>query len=239
MGMDGNGEEPTLSIIGLGFRIAYQLRRHFWLAWPLSRWLGLALVLLAVLAARNWRPDLGPAAGVLVAWLLYSAFLVVAGRSRYLYFRRLPGADPPLPKEEPVAPLSKLELVPARASGWFSVEGQGQHFVDLDAEFETTGIREHIVLARVHPSRFLLVGGWPGHEVGWWYIFFHPPAIRRLALGHLHVGPRPRLAVRVDYSLVHDRKERLESVFMTFPDAGTLHRVWEDLVRDAPPGAIA
>ena len=226
-----------MSIIGLAFRIAYQLRRHFWLAWPISRWLGLVLFALALWAARYWWPNLGPATGFLVAWLAYLAFLTVAARSRYLYFRVKPGAAARLQGDGAVPPLDKLELVPARASGWFGVEGQGKHYVDLDADFETTGTREHIVLARVHPSRILLLGRWPSHELGWWYIFVQPSEIRSLGLGQLHFGLRPRLALRVEYVLKLERKERLESVFMTFPDAGTLRRVWEDLIRDAPPDA--
>ena len=226
-----------MSIIGLAFRIAYRLRRHFWLAWPISRWLGLALLFLAVAAARHWWPNLGPAGGILLAWLAYLAFLALAARGRYVHFRLRPGAAALLQKEDPAPPLGKLEMVPARVSGWFAVEGQGQYYVDLDADFETTGSREHIVLARVHPSRFLLVGRWPGHELGWWYIFVRPSAIRSLGLGHLHFGLRPRLALRVDYMLKKERKERIESVFMTFPDAATLRRVWEDLVRDVPPSA--
>lgn len=226
-----------MSIIGLAFRIAYQLRRHFWLAWPISRWLGLVLFGLAVWAARRWWPNLGPATVILLAWLAYLAFLAVAARSRYLYFRVQPGAAARLQNENAASPLAKLEMVPARASGWFNVEGQGKHYVDLDADFETTGTREHIVLARVHPSRILLVGRWPAHELGWWYIFVQPSAIRSLGLGHLHFGFRPRLAVRVEYMLKLEKKERVECVFMTFPDDDNLRRVWEDLVRDAPPGA--
>ena len=235
--MASNGDDTILSIIGLAFRAAYRLRRHFWLAWPLSRWLGLALFLLALLAARQWWPDLAPAAAILVLWLAFLAFLAVADRRHYVHFRPLRGGAG-LPGQDPVPLLEKLEMIPTRASGWFGVEGQSRHYVDLDADFETTGTREHIVLARVHPSRLLLVGTWPAHELGWWYIFVRPAAIRRLALGTLHFGLRPRLAVRIDYTLKVEKKERVETVFMTFPDAAALRRAWEDLVRDAPPGAV-
>jgi hypothetical protein len=224
--------------MGLAFRLAYRLHHHFWLAWPISRWLGLAFVVLASVAARVWWPNPGPAAAILLAWLAYLGLMALAARSRYLHFRALPGAAARLQEEGTAPPLGKLEMVPARASGWFTVEGQGQHYVDLDADFETTGSREHIVLARVRPSRFLLLGRWPGHELGWWYIFVQPGAIRGLSLGHLHFGLRRSLGLRLDYAFKTDRKERIESVFLTFSDAATLRRVWEDLVRDAPPGAL-
>jgi len=234
MGVDG--DERTLSIIGLAFRIAYLLSRHFWLAWPLSRWLGLALFVLSLWAARFWWPNLAPAIGILLAWLAYVAFLAVAGRSRFVHFRPRPDLAARLGADGPVPPLGKLEMVPARASGWFTVEGQGQHYVDLDADFETTGTREHIVLARVHPSR-LLLANWPAHEIGWWYIFVEPSAIRSLRLGYLHFGLKPRLALRLDYTLKQEKKERTETVILSFPDAASLRRVWEDLARDAPPHA--
>jgi len=86
------------------------------------------------------------------------------------------------------APLRAEELVPVRVSGWCTVEGQDQYYMDLDAQFETVETREHIVLARVLPSQFLLVGRWSGSELGWWYIFFHPATIRRLDAGQLSFG---------------------------------------------------
>jgi hypothetical protein len=58
--------------------------------------------------------------------------------------------------------------------------------------------------------------------------------IRTMDVGHLHFGRRPRLALRVVYA---PDEETLQTIYLTFEDASTLRRVWDDLLRDAPvPG---
>jgi hypothetical protein len=225
-----------LSAIGVILWLAYRLQRHEWSGWPLSRWLGLLLVVATVWAFLLWRARPWPALIPAALFLTYILLLAWARRQGYIRFKpisgqdRLPGNSPPVP------PLGTQELVPTRASGWFTVEGQEQYYVDLEANFETVETREHIVLGQVHPSRFLVVGQWPKHETGWWYIFFQPTMIRGLHLGHLHHGFRSRQALRVTYA--HD--ENLpQTVYFTSADALALRRVWDDLALDAPPGAIA
>ena len=225
-----------MSATGLILQFAYRLRRHFWLAWPLSRWLGLLLVAVVVWALIRWRPFPWMAlipAGLYLAYLL---MLTWAQRQGYLRFELLTGeagegehaalqtGSPP--------PLGVQEMAPARASGWFTVEGKDQYYVDIEADFETVGTREHIVLGRVHPSRFLLFGQWPTYEMGWWYIFFEPGMIQDMRLGRLHFGAQPHLALRVLYA---PNGETKEAAYLTFDDAVVLRRVWDDLMQDAPP----
>jgi hypothetical protein len=128
--------------------------------------------------------------------------------------------------------LRTEELVPIRASGLFAVEGKNRYFVDLEADFETVDSREHIVLARVLPSRFLLLGQWPGDELGWWYIFFQPAMIRQLAAGAVHFGGGGRPALALLYS---PDGETEETIYLTFDDRAAMGRVWQDLVRDGFP----
>lgn len=227
-----------MSISGLLLRFAYRLRRHFWLGWSLSRWLGLLLIVLALVGLRWAWPELWLAAGFGLAWLVYVLLLGWAVRQKYLRFRPLADGAAWLRQTPESPPLGKLEMIPAGASGLFNVEGQSQYYVDLDADFETTGTREHIVLARAHPSRFMLAT-WPSHELGWWYLFVPPATIHSVCLGHLHHGARPRLGLRLVYAHKKEKEERLESVYLTFADAVALRRVWEDLVLDAPASAIA
>lgn len=227
-----------MSVGGLILRIAYRLRRHFWLAWPLSRWLGLLMAGICVWALFGWRPFPWAA---LIPGSIYLAYLLTltwAGRQRYLRFEPLAadataGEQNPLQTGSTPPPLGVQEMAPARASGWFTVEGQNQYYIDLEADFETVGTREHIVLARVHPSRFLLFGQWPNYEMGWWYIFFQPDMIQEMRLGHLHFGAHPQLALRIVYTPNGDTEE---AAYLTFDDDIVLRRVWDDLLRDAPPG---
>jgi hypothetical protein len=126
-------------------------------------------------------------------------------------------------------------MVPVRASGQFVVQQKTQHFVDVEADFETVGTREHIVLGRVHPSRFLLLGRWPSEDLGWWYIFFEPQMIRDMMVGHLHHGPLPSLAIRIVYE---PDPETQQAAYLSSGDASILHRIWNDLLIDAPPDVL-
>lgn len=227
------GGSTTLGLIGLILRLAYRLRRHLLLGWSVARWLGYLLVLVGLGALLYWWPNPWPAAAMGGLLLTYLLVLAWATRKGFLHFR-------PLPEEErrilalPALPaLRPEELVPARASGHFVVEGLAQYLIDLEAGFETVESREHIVLARKHPSRFLFVARWPGYEIGWWYIFFQPHMIRELAVGHLYLGRRPALALRVVHS---PDGETQQVTHLAFAEGPALRRVWDDLVRDAPPG---
>ena len=216
--------------LGLIFQAAYRLRRHFWLGWSLARWLGVLILLAGLLALlRRWdRP--GYALGLAGLLLVYVCLLLWAERKGYAHFQSCETAGP----QAAVAPLPPEERVPVRASGWFSVEGKRQYYVDLAADLETARTREHIVLGRVQPSRFLLLGSWPEHEVGWWYIFVQPAAIRQVQWGHLYFGAVPRPALQVVYVL---EEETQHCVFLTSEREAVLHRVWADLLLDAPSAA--
>jgi len=162
-------------------------------------------------------------------FLGYAALLAWVSRQRYIHFEAAPKPEV-VPRDGGDA-LGKEELVPVRASGWFTVEGRDRFFMDIEADFETVGTREHIILGRVHPSRFLLLGRWPIYEQGWWYVFFRPEMIREIEIGHLHFGPRPHTAIQVVYALDEDSEQ---AIYLNSDDAGALRRVWVDLLLDAP-----
>jgi hypothetical protein len=224
-----------LSVIGLVLQLAYRLRRHIWLAWSLARWLGLLLVAAGVGALIRWWLHPWPAVLLGVLFLAYVAVLGWAARRRYVHFEAMPNAEMLLEHTLSAAPLRTEELVPLRASGWFTVERRRQYYMDLEADFETVGTREHIILARVYPSRFLRLGWWPSEELGWWYIFFGPATIRELEVGHLCFGRRPHQALRIVYA---PDAETTEIIYLTSEDASALRRVWEDLLLDAPPDIV-
>lgn len=218
-----------MSLTGWILITAYRLRRHLWLSWSLARWLGLLLLAAAVAALISAWPQPWPAIPPSLVLLTYLGLMVWAARRGYVHFEPdaqiLPGPQP--------EPLRKEEMVPARVSGWFGVEGRTQYYVGLEADVETVGTREHIVLGRVHPSRFLLVGRWPAEDMGWWYIFLQPQMIRALDVGHLYSGPRPQMALRLVYA---PDEETQQTIYLAFDGAAPLRRVWDDLLLDAPEG---
>jgi len=220
-----------LKLTGAVLQLVYRLRRHWWLGWPLSRWLGLLLVVAtgAGLILAWTRPWAAAATGG--AYLAYLAVLTWARQQKFLRFEPHPDAETLLGRVAAAAPLRSGETVPIRASGWFTVEGKDQYYVDLEADYETVTTREHIILARVYPSRFLLLGRWPAFELGWWYIFFQPAMIREVAVGHLYFGTSPRLALRIVYQADEKTQQRIH---LAFDDGPALRRVWDDLQIDAP-----
>ncbi|MGD8488912.1 MAG: hypothetical protein PVG54_13375 [Anaerolineae bacterium] len=224
-----------MNVLGWILRTAYRLRRHLWLGWSLARWASVLLLALAVVALFTWWPNPWPAALLTLLCVGFLLLLAWTARQRYLRFEPLPpGAA--LPHSPSTArPLRKEEMVPVRASGQFVVQQKTQHFADVEADFETVGTREHIVLGRVHPSRFLLLGRWPSEDLGWWYIFFEPPMIRDMMVGHLHHGPQPSLAIRIVYE---SDPETQQTTYLSSDDASILHRIWNDLLIDAPPDVL-
>jgi hypothetical protein len=232
-------DTETLSLRGIILRWAFLLRHHLWAGWPLSRWVGLLLVASTLAALIHWWPQFWPAVLLAGLYLLYILVLAWAARQQYIGFKAAISAEALLSDAPCAPPLRVEELVPLRATGRFSVEGKERYYADLEADFESVGTREHIILGRVHPSSFLLVGHWPWEDVGWWYIFFTPAMIREMKVGHLCFGPRPRLTLQVVYAPDDDIEE---TVYLTFGDEGAMRRVWEDLARDAPidtgPGLV-
>jgi hypothetical protein len=185
---------------------------------------GLAVVII-------WWPRFWLATPFGLLWLSYLALLGWAARRKYVLFEPLPHAEI-LPQAHSLPALRAEELVPVRATGSFTVEGKNQYYVDVEADFETVQTREHIVLGRVHPSRFLLVGSWPEWELGWWYIFFQPEMIQEMSLGQLWAGRGVHLALRVLYT---SDEQSLQTIYLACDDRDAMRRIWDDLSRDAPP----
>jgi hypothetical protein len=224
-----------LSLIGWFLYTAYRLRRHLWLGWSLARWLGLLILAAGLAAVVYWWPHPWPAIPLGVLFLAYLILLAWAARKGYVHFSQATHPDNLFHHTGSAPPLPTDQMVPVRATGWFTVEGRDQYFVDVEADFETVGTREHIVLGRIHRSRFLLLGRWPGEELGWWYIFFQPAMIRHMAVGHLLCGPHPFLAMQVVYA---PDEETQQTVYLAFDEASILHQVWHDLQLDAPRSTL-
>lgn len=221
----------SLNATGMVLQLTYRLRRHLWGEWPLSRWFGYLLVGAGLATLIHWWPRPWPTVLLGGVFLAYIVLLAWAARRRYVHFEAIPPAETPLLNGPGSPPLRAEELVPVRASGRFTVEGKDQYYMDLEADFETVGSREHIVLARVHASRFLWLGRWPAWELGWWYIFFEPAMICEMEWGHLRFGPRSHQALRVVYA--PDQKTT-QTIYLTADSGTALQRVWDDLILDAP-----
>jgi hypothetical protein len=213
---------------GALLKLAYVLRGHRWLAWPLSRWLGVLILAAAVLLAFRSRPSIWPALPWALLLLLYVAFLFWADRQGYVLFKADAAAILPECNQRE-GRARHPDPIPVRASGWFTVEGREEYFVDIEAGIRTTVSGERIITGRVHPSRFLLLGRRPRHELGWWYLFVEPEAIREMQAGYLHHGPRARTSLRLGYS---SHNNGVRHAFISSTDVPVIRRIWDALRQD-------
>jgi len=225
----------ALSTKGVILKSSYKLRRHLWAESPLSRWLGMLLLAAALSSLLvSW---LRPWAAVLIGILYVAYILILAWSSRreYIHYESQPFVEAIGHSAAAEPPLRPEELIPVRASGWFSVEGRDRYYMDLDADFETVATREHILLGRVRPSHYLQIGRWSVDELGWWYVFFQPAMISELDVGYLYFGAEPQQVLRLIYTL--DAKTS-QTIYLAFGHDAALRRVWNDLLLDVPPDVV-
>lgn len=228
--------------MGVLFKLSYNLRRFQAAGWSLERWLAVILLLLGVLGLLRWLPGGWLSAGVAASGLI--ALLGLgrwAQRCDYVHFTA-DHASPPSAR----AMLPMSELIPVLASGRFDVEGEVQRFTELPAHYQSFEFREHVIIGRVRPARFLFIGRWPEQDIGMWYIFMRPRDLLSVTSGLLGHGRRVRPALRLVIarpeeeekrnSLLSARRKRdsIEIVFLSFDHSEDRQRVWIDLLVDAP-----
>ena len=211
-----------MSIIGLILKASYQLSRHR--LGPLR--LNLVPLVLALASGLIWW-KVGGLTGeqtilIIVLCLILVLVTLLAKRQGFIIFRRQGETSPP-----GVARLAPDEKVAIRATGLFEVRGERRYFVEATADFATMETREHIVMARMLDSRFLV--GAPKQDAGWWYIFFKPHTIRGIEVGEVCFGLRARPAIK----LITTSEGKVEPVYLSFDDPLQMQRVLKDLCRDA------
>ena len=198
-----------MSVVGLILKASYQLNRHR--LGPLR--LNLVPLLLALASGLMWR--VGGLAGEQAALIIVLCLIIVlvtlwAKRQGFIVFRRGEGALSSSPDCPELAPDEKVAV---RATGLFKVRDKQCYFVEITADFATMETREHIVMARMLDSRFLV--GAPKDDVGWWYIFFKPHTIREVEVGQVHFGLRARPAIKLGYEA---DEGKVEPVYLSSND---------------------
>jgi hypothetical protein len=215
------------SLLGLILRVAYKLRRHRLLGIPMD-WLAVLLALAGALILWHrlgvlWAAVVGglAAMGVLVIWL--------SGRLDYLIFRRRPEPNPNPAQDG----LEADREVSVHATGPFAVHGQERYLVEHPAIYTTPRSREHILMAKLNPTRLLWLGKSDPDAWGWWYQFFRPEMIESIEMGQAIHGWRARPALRIVY-WVEDEDERRQTVetVLSFEDRARRSLVWADLTRE-------
>jgi hypothetical protein len=217
-----------LAFLGLILKGSCRLSRLRLWGQPLNRWL-FFLSLVGILAVAVDLVESGPVTDVVVILASLSLMLTLlwARRKRYLIFRR--AENPSSTTDGPQ--LAPEEKVPVRASGHFEVSGMRRYFVEAQAYFETVDTREHIIIAWIPYRSLLGLADSPRQEVGLWYVFFMPATIKKIEVGKVYFGLRPRLALKVVYQSESGSRE---TIYLSFDHPEQREVVLADLRHDAP-----
>ncbi len=225
-------------------RVAYGLRTHRLGGWSLERWgVILALGVVALLVLRwlfrgrpptPWWHWLGAVVLAAGACVLVALGQWAAARGYVMFMP----ASAPL-ASPPAQALDPRDKVAVRATGRFEVETRAHYYAHLPAYWRSFASREHAVMAKVDPSRFLLIGRSSEEERGLWYIFIRPEAVRAVSAGRLAFGSDEKPALRVDYSrseaVANGKKPARtvsETAYLAFEDVAARALVWGDLLAD-------
>jgi len=215
-----------VAIRGWLLQLSYRLSRHYVGLLSIGVWivaLGLIVVLIGLLPKVWLSPAVMSSAGVIA--LLTLALLIWGRLSQYHHFRV---QDEFLTPATESRPMRGLEQVCARATGKFSVEGKERFFVDLEAIYHSFDTREHVIMAHVPPSRFLLLAKSRKELLGMWYAFLRPEQIEIVEAGVLAFGRGRKPALRITYR----GEKRSEKICLAFETDGDKNKVAADLRHD-------
>ena len=225
------------------YQFVYNLERHRLFNVTLRRWLILlCFILPATMWLELWRVSVLTAVLATLAAACILAATWWAGKQRYVRYEEQSQASALFRGEsERVSrtanqqlagsPLPAMSKTRVSATGFFEVSGLRRYLVEAPSEYTTFETREHCVMTRMPRTRFLLLGRSRENEVGWWYIFFEPDAIRSVRSGWLYFGMRPRPALRLEIYRAVDTQD--EDLYLSFDDEATRSLVLADLQWDA------
>ena len=213
-------------VAALYMYLCYKFETHYWLQISLKNWLWLAIVgppVLALVRRMSW-----PVAVLVSATgLLLLAGTVWAMRKQYVIFE----PEEPAAHEiaQHLAPIQVDEQVRCWAFGRFAVEGKERYVINADAQMSFVRTREHIVMAYVRRTRFLLLAAAPKKQVGWWYDFVTPDRLQEVQTGTCAYGLKSEFALNVRY---RQEPGRVQELYLVFEDVEARQRVLDDLRHD-------
>ncbi len=218
-------------LIGSYYRLLYNLDRHYFVEVKLRTWLNwmlalLAMIILLLRPPGGWMIALAP----LLAIVILSVSNRFARRRYYIHF--VPEQHPQPPEDAP-APLWPEDKLLHRASGHFHVEGMEDDWTDLIAFYRTFETREHAIMARRTPTRFLRVGQVNPETLGMWYLFISPADLLEVTPGRIYYGEEGKPGLRLRWRRFNEKGKPLEDVaFLHFDSEADRERVQADLRLD-------
>ena len=216
--------------IGHLYRLLYLLDNTFFFEVRMRSWLNWVLVTCALLGLLIHVPGRFHVALSLLALMLLLSLLSRYARRRY-YVHFVP--ETPEPPEDPPPPLWPHDKLLHHATGHFEVEGKEGNWTRLIAYYRTFETREHAIMARLTPIRFLRIGEFPPHHLGMWYQFVTPENLLDVTPGRIYFGGKEEPALRLRYRRFNEKGKPLEDVFyLHFETDEDRARVQSDLLLD-------
>jgi hypothetical protein len=215
--------------------LCYKLTYHRFLSISLKNWLWVWVVvppLAAVVGKLAW------AWAVLISLVAAAALAGAesARRGHYVLFTaaepRAGAGDPSALDSAPPDPavLQVDEPLLCWASGRLGVEGKARALAGERASISFVRTREHVVMAQVRRTRFLLFAPVSKADVGYWYAFFHPGHVHLVRPGILYCGFTARPALELHFA--GEEAGQSVQLYLAFEDDGAQQRVLADLQRD-------
>lgn len=217
-------------LIGRFYHLLYHLDNTFFFEVRMRTWLNWMLVMLAVLALL-----LGVPGRLFLAGCFLGLILIFSLASRYARRRYYIHFTPEIhePPEDPPPPLWPQDKLLHHASGHFEVEGKEADWTRLPAYYRTFETREHAIMARLTPTRFLKLGEFPPQHLGMWYRFIAPENLLEVTPGRIYFGGGEEPGLRLRYRRFTEKGKPLEDTcFLHFDSEEDRARVLADLLLD-------
>ncbi len=217
-------------LIGTYLYVLRNLRFHLWVDIPLNSWLITLILLLSPLPLTGILPG---GLALSLGFLLLTFTIVFsqwwARRRFYIHFVAEGQISDP-GEQQPLWPEDKLLLF---ATGRFEVEGRRDRFTNLMAYYRTFETREHVVMARITPTRYLRLGRTPVDVLGMWYLFITPDYLNQVVAGNMYYGTEPQPALKLNFTRLNDKGKRIPMVaYLSFASEADRLRVYADLLLD-------
>jgi hypothetical protein len=245
-----NNAQPRRSfgkaVLAAWRQLCYKLTYHHLFSISLKRWIWALVVLPPLVALIGQIPWIW---AILLSALGVAALLGAesARRKQYILFSATDQPDRP---EEAVAWTQTAWSAAARvqdredalqideplrcwASGRLGVEGKARALAGERASISFVRTREHIVMAQVRRTRFLLLAPVSKADVGYWYAFFYPRQVQTVRLGTLYCGFSARPGLELRYA--SKKADPCIRLYLAFEDLDARQRLLDNLRRNVDP----
>ncbi|MBN1937745.1 MAG: hypothetical protein JW934_24010 [Anaerolineae bacterium] len=219
-------------LVDVWYALSYRLENHYLGQISLRNWLWAWVIVppvLAVFKQLAWWYAVPLSAIGIALW----TGTQVAQRKGYLHF-----APGPVDLESSLQQsIAVDEKVAVRVCGNFAVGNCKRLMLNEPAFYTFVKTREHILMAHLKRTRFLLLARSRQIEAGWWYVFFKPEQIVSVQTGYIASGFRSYPGLALTFRPAENASTA--TVYVVCEERDAFKRILDDLWHIAPPQAFA